>query len=87
MDNQFEKRAEIIKNLGVNAKKASNKLAKINNQKKNEVCAMNWGMYATSSINRRLKKQNLFNFHNNLYVSSFNIFPPKMVWYIISISK
>ena len=25
---------EIIKNLGVNAKKASNKLAKINNQKK-----------------------------------------------------
>ena len=31
----------------------------IHNQKKNEVCAMNWGMYATSSINRRLKKQNL----------------------------
>ena len=32
------------------------------NRKKNEVCALDWGMYATSSINNRLKKQGLKTF-------------------------
>tara|TARA_B100000965_G_scaffold32366_1_gene23932 strand:- start:18209 stop:18541 length:333 start_codon:yes stop_codon:yes gene_type:complete len=27
------------------------------NNKKNEVCAFDWGMYATSSINNRLKRE------------------------------
>ena len=27
------------------------------NKKKNEICAMDWGLYATSSINSRLKKE------------------------------
>ena len=32
------------------------------NKKKNEVCAFDWGMYATSSINKRLKKEKLKTF-------------------------
>lgn len=32
------------------------------NNKKNEVCAFDWGMYATSSINNRLKKEGLKTF-------------------------
>ena len=32
------------------------------NRKKNEVCAFDWGMYATSSINNRLKREGLKTF-------------------------
>ena len=37
--------------------------------KKNEVCAMNWGLYATSSINSRLKNEG---FITALTKNSFN---------------
>ena len=37
--------------------------------KKNEICAMNWGFYATSSINSRLKKEG---FITALTKNSFN---------------
>ena len=37
--------------------------------KKNEICAMNWGLYATSSINNRLKNEG---FITALTKNSFN---------------
>ena len=41
--------------------------------KKHDICAMNWGFYATSSLNRRLKLQGfktflVKNFYNKLFV-------------------
>ncbi len=42
------------------------------NNKKNEVCAFNWGMYATSSINNRLKKEGFKTFIvKNIYKKIF----------------
>lgn len=42
------------------------------NNKKNEVCAFNWGMYATSSINNRLKKEGFRTFIvKNIYKKIF----------------
>ena len=41
------------------------------NNKKNEICMMEWGLYATSSINNRLKKEG---FETALVKNSFNKF-------------
>ena len=42
------------------------------NSKKNEVCAFNWGMYATSSVNNRLKKEGFKTFIvKNIYKKIF----------------
>jgi hypothetical protein len=42
------------------------------NNKKNEVCAFDWGMYATSSINNRLKKEGFKTFIvKNIYKKIF----------------
>lgn len=42
------------------------------NRKKNEICALDWGMYATSSINNRLKKEGLRTFIvKNIYKKIF----------------
>ncbi len=43
------------------------------NNKKNEVCAFDWGMYATSSINNRLKKEGfktfiVKNIHKKIFI-------------------
>ena len=39
------------------------------NNKKNEICMMEWGLYATSSLNNRLKNEG---FKTALVKSSFN---------------
>lgn len=42
------------------------------NRKKNEICALDWGMYVTSSINNRLKKEGLRTFIvKNIYKKIF----------------
>ncbi len=41
-------------------------------KKENEICAMNWGMYATSSINKRLKNQGCLTLlTENMYKKKF----------------
>ena len=41
-------------------------------KKENEICAMNWGMYATSSINKRLKNQGCLTIlTENMYKKKF----------------
>ena len=47
----------IVSDVGeIKLKEKEHLTIKVQN-KKNEICAMNWGFYATSSINHRLKKE------------------------------
>ena len=47
----------IVNNVGKIVLKKKDHLTIEINKKKNEICAFEWGMYATSSINKRLKKE------------------------------
>ncbi len=70
--------ANKITNLSVTnvgkIKLKSNEHLEINflQNKENEVCAMDWGIYATSSINKRLKNQNCSTYlTKNVYKKKF----------------
>ena len=49
--------------------------------KKNEVCAMNWGLYATCSINKRLKEQGCVTYLTQ------NIFNKKFIMIVLKNKK
>ena len=61
-----------LKDVGRIVLKEKEHLTIQTNNKKNEVCAFNWGMYATSSINNRLKKEGFKTFIvKNIYKKIF----------------
>ncbi len=54
------KRTKIkLKNIGCIQLKKNDHLVIETSRKKNELCAMEWGFYITSSLNQRLKKQKI----------------------------
>lgn len=57
-----EKTNLLVRNIGKISLSNKEHLTIEVNKKKNEICAFDWGMYATSSINNRLKKEKLKTF-------------------------